>query len=302
MIHPVMEIDSRSSSFSPSKVRGPSGLRHKPMMNTMKRARSPESAQLLEEDRPSKRCASGLFVDASVRPGSLSAAGSRQPSEDWVQQAGGLKLDSPIFPLGAQFMTTGMPHQRFGEANTAQTDSDIDMSMDDANGISTGHLNSEQFQSQTLNLPSYLYPATLGPSTLARELQISNPSPSYGAPFSHTFSTSQNATTTPLKNVLPSISPSLPSLQLMEHHIVNESRPHPLHAELFVPSPGSIQLPTSPSSEATPMPISPQPSFISASSFVKTDETKKRVVKFGPRTNCPMCKQGVPHFAHYDYE
>lgn len=79
--------------------------------------------------------------------------------------------------------------------------------------------------------------------------------------------------------------------------------PHPLSAQSYVPSP-ETSLSSTFSSGPTPMPISPHGSFTITESAAsqKHDETKRRVVKFGPRTNCPMCKQGVPHFAHYDYE
>ncbi|KAF8061580.1 hypothetical protein FPV67DRAFT_1509477 [Lyophyllum atratum] len=86
-----MEVDLHSPSFR--------ALRS--FSSSTKRARSPETSF----DRPSKR--PSLAVDHS-RPESFSyanssgnaspASSSRFPSEDWVHQADGLTIDSPVIP------------------------------------------------------------------------------------------------------------------------------------------------------------------------------------------------------------
>jgi len=66
-----------------------------------KRARSPDSPS----ERPAKRLS--LAIGGSLNPSEnafhylgarSSASTSRHSSEDWVQQAGGLSIDSPLFP------------------------------------------------------------------------------------------------------------------------------------------------------------------------------------------------------------
>ncbi|KAJ7219139.1 hypothetical protein GGX14DRAFT_434766 [Mycena pura] len=63
-----------------------------------KRARSPDSPS----ERPIKRLslATGGPLTSSENTRSFpSASSSRHSSEDWVKQAGGLSIDSPLFPL-----------------------------------------------------------------------------------------------------------------------------------------------------------------------------------------------------------
>ncbi|KAF9069833.1 hypothetical protein BDP27DRAFT_1324676, partial [Rhodocollybia butyracea] len=88
----TMEIDMQSpSSLLPSYGHS----------NSTKRARSPDETN--SPSRPSKR---PTLAAVNVYPSSQtnhsfrntsSAGSSRQPSEDWVQQAGSLTIDSPLF-------------------------------------------------------------------------------------------------------------------------------------------------------------------------------------------------------------
>ncbi|KAJ4488038.1 hypothetical protein J3R30DRAFT_3695694 [Lentinula aciculospora] len=83
----MMEVDMQSPSSS---------LR--PTYGSMKRARSPDEPN--SSSRPSKRLT--LATDDEYHPqpiylkNSSSAGSSRQASEDWVQQAGSLTIDSPL--------------------------------------------------------------------------------------------------------------------------------------------------------------------------------------------------------------
>ncbi|KAJ3786181.1 hypothetical protein GGU10DRAFT_177624 [Lentinula aff. detonsa] len=85
----MMEVDMQSP---------PSSLR--PAYAPTKRARSPDETN--SPSRPSKRLT--LATDEEHHPtypiylrSSSSAGSSRQPSEDWVQQAGSLTIDSPLY-------------------------------------------------------------------------------------------------------------------------------------------------------------------------------------------------------------
>ncbi|GAW02332.1 hypothetical protein LENED_003982 [Lentinula edodes] len=84
----MMEVDMQSPSSS---------LR--PAYGSTKRARSPDETN--SPSRPSKRLT--LATEIEYNPSqpiylrsSSSAGSSRQPSEDWVQQAGSLTIDSPL--------------------------------------------------------------------------------------------------------------------------------------------------------------------------------------------------------------
>ncbi|KAJ3935235.1 MAG: hypothetical protein NXY57DRAFT_990807 [Lentinula lateritia] len=84
----MMEVDMQSPSSS---------LR--PAYGSSKRARSPDETN--SPSRPSKRLtlATGIEYNPSqpiYLRSSSSAGSSRQPSEDWVQQAGSLTIDSPL--------------------------------------------------------------------------------------------------------------------------------------------------------------------------------------------------------------
>lgn len=91
-------------------------------MTSGKRAHSPDDSH---GDRPVKRLllATG-DVNIGYRHSSTSFInGSRYPSEDWVQQAGGLTINSPIFPLTANHSPLQVP--------------DVEMSVDhDESGVS----------------------------------------------------------------------------------------------------------------------------------------------------------------------
>ncbi|KAJ7109236.1 hypothetical protein C8R44DRAFT_280445 [Mycena epipterygia] len=84
----MLEIEMQSPSFRTTRS------------VSAKRARSPDSPS----DRPAKRLS--LAIGGSLASsetalhylGRRSSASSRHSSEDWVQQAGGLTIDSPLFP------------------------------------------------------------------------------------------------------------------------------------------------------------------------------------------------------------
>ncbi|KAJ3854639.1 hypothetical protein EV368DRAFT_80370 [Lentinula lateritia] len=84
----MMEVDMQSASSS---------LR--PAYSSMKRARSPDETN--SPSRPSKRLTLATEIECNPSQpiylrSSSSAGSSRQPSEDWVQQAGSLSIDSPL--------------------------------------------------------------------------------------------------------------------------------------------------------------------------------------------------------------
>ncbi|TFK42971.1 hypothetical protein BDQ12DRAFT_677112 [Crucibulum laeve] len=94
-------------------------------VNAGKRARSPEAGSPLE--RPSKRLSLAMSSDvySTSSPGrfqSRSTNSSRYPSEDLVQQAGGLSIDSPIFSGSASSFER--PH------SIENLEEDVDMSME----------------------------------------------------------------------------------------------------------------------------------------------------------------------------
>ncbi|TFK27401.1 hypothetical protein FA15DRAFT_685924 [Coprinopsis marcescibilis] len=124
MLH--MDVD-----IHPSPSTGFRAFRQVPM-SSGKRARSPEVDNFYAAERPSKRllvATSGLRLVASDRAedspcsshGVPSRTTSRFPSEDWVKQAGGLSIESPMFH--------GSRSANSSSENVAHT-ADVDMVMD----------------------------------------------------------------------------------------------------------------------------------------------------------------------------
>ncbi|KAJ7582855.1 hypothetical protein C8J56DRAFT_831822 [Mycena floridula] len=62
-------------------------------ISNSKRARSPDDGPM---ERPTKRLVLAFGSATQSRRNSSSASSSRHTSEDWVQQAGGLTIDSPL--------------------------------------------------------------------------------------------------------------------------------------------------------------------------------------------------------------
>lgn len=118
---------------NPQSTRPPLRNLRQLAMASGKRAHSPDGSP---GDRPAKRLSLAIGdVSIGYRHFSTSSVnGSRYPSEDWVQQAGGLSINSPIFSLTAH--------------HTPVQVLDVEMSMDpDESGV------------QPLQTSSYLPPA-----------------------------------------------------------------------------------------------------------------------------------------------
>jgi len=118
---------------NPQSTRPPLRNLRQLAMASGKRAHSPDGSP---GDRPAKRLSLAIGdVSIGYRHFSTSSVnGSRYPSEDWVQQAGGLSINSPIFSLTAH--------------HTPVQVLDVEMSMDpDESGV------------QPLQTPLYPLPA-----------------------------------------------------------------------------------------------------------------------------------------------
>ncbi|KAF8959083.1 hypothetical protein BDZ97DRAFT_1839798, partial [Flammula alnicola] len=285
MIHMMENDSSHCSYFSPSFR----NLRHIPM-NPGKRARSPEGDEG-PGDRPLKRPSLAIGEFNRRHLSHSSANSSRQGSEDWVQRAGGLTIDSPIYQPSD-------PHKPFlpqeeqaalGSNSEGGEEGDVDMAMDsEENG---GMQDSpEEGRPQLAHLHTSLFNSHSDPGLQQQEQQQQYPPPQH-APHRHPYATRysekmQATAMPPLINVLPATP-------------VNTM--HPSHQQYHGGGGGGgLGYPT-PQRPSTPPSFSPVPMVISpANSYAQLASHSKRRVVFGPRANCEKCRLGVPgHFTHY---
>ncbi|KAJ7063165.1 hypothetical protein C8F01DRAFT_1131787 [Mycena amicta] len=82
----MLEIEMHSPSFRTTRS------------VSAKRARSPDSPSQRPAKRPSLAIGQGPPENTYFYDTRSSASSSRQSSEDWVKQAGGLSIESPLFP------------------------------------------------------------------------------------------------------------------------------------------------------------------------------------------------------------
>ncbi|KAJ3500863.1 hypothetical protein NLJ89_g9601 [Agrocybe chaxingu] len=250
-----------------------------------KRARSPESPG----DRPSHLSA-----------GASSTASSRHPSEDWVQQAGGLSIDSP------NFVTPGA----FPSATSVDGDFDMDMAVEEEQDASSGNMSMTMAEGPVPQLA----PLQTNGFVQSVQQQIQEPV----TPHRHHYGTRyaerlQASLGTPQINVVPA-TPVNPPLHQTQQQSPAQA---PAHAEMHVGQSGpdlfragNETRPSTPppsGSSPTPMAISPTVSFAQISSASMgmsmspaTPTAAKRRVMFGPRTGCEKCRMGIKHFTHYE--
>uniref|UniRef100_A0A8H7Y512 Uncharacterized protein n=1 Tax=Psilocybe cubensis TaxID=181762 RepID=A0A8H7Y512_PSICU len=270
-----MAVDHKLPSLRPSH-RG----FHKLGMNSSKRARSPEEGG---GDRPSKKptlAIGGITDRVNDRHLSVSStSSSRQPSEDWVQQTGGLSIDSPLYAAS--------DHDNSFASRSGQNIGDVDMVMDSEESNENVHTDLEKPQLSPLHIVSY---------PLSKpEQHIQDQHPSQQGPSSsprHQYSTRYaervfGPTVPPLINVVPAtpISVQHPS----QHRVDSSDNSSGLMFSLSQPS-------TPPPSDIAPMSVSPAASFAQLGSVM----SPKRRVVFGPRSNCEKCRAGERHFIHYE--
>lgn len=155
-------------------------------MTSGKRAHSPDGSP---GDRPAKRLllATG-DVDIGYRHFSTSFInGSRYPSEDWVQQAGGLTINGPIFPLTANHSSLQVP--------------DVEMSVDpDESGVLLPRTSSnlpppvvpQHQHTQLPNILDFRYSGKMQPV-----FDVVSPTPIFTVPLSKNESAEQHPSTQP---------------------------------------------------------------------------------------------------------
>ncbi|EAU88223.1 hypothetical protein CC1G_03895 [Coprinopsis cinerea okayama7 len=124
-------------------------------MTSAKRPRSPDAETAYPIDRPTKRLfvttsgySSGATDPTDRSPGGSSygapsAGTSRYPSEDWVKQAGGLSIDSPMF---RQSVSANSSYEHLGASG------DVDMAMDTEDSAVQSHANPLPVSTSTSSL------------------------------------------------------------------------------------------------------------------------------------------------------
>ncbi|PPQ81214.1 hypothetical protein CVT25_015738 [Psilocybe cyanescens] len=248
-------------------------------MNPGKRARSLEESG---SDRPSKKPTLSIANTTgrlSNRHLSVSSASSsRQPSEDWVQQTGGLTIDSPLYPVS--------DHNHSFTSHSEGNTGDIDMVMDSEESIN-GQGTLERPHLSPLRTTSY--------SLSKPELHLQQQLPSHHGvsnsprhPYGTRYAERMNgATIPPLINVVPATPVGVQHSS--QNRVDGSTSSSGLIYSLSQPS-------TPPPSDIAPMAISPVTTFAQLASPV----APKRRVVFGPRSNCEKCRAGERHFIHYE--
>ncbi|KAF8188393.1 hypothetical protein BJ912DRAFT_968753, partial [Pholiota molesta] len=262
MVHILDNSPSLPSSFPPylrSHYERP--------MNSSKRPRSPEAADGYE-DRPTKRPSLAVGEFNRRQLSHSSAASSRQGSEDWVQRAGGLTIDSPIY-------TPGDPHYPFlhqddgsvGERpDEGQGEGDVDMAMESEET----ETRMEESQERETVAPLSQQMTSLGSHSSTTQYQ-GEPHAVHRHPYPTRYSERKQSSMTPLINVVPA--PPVHMLNSHQQYHIGASNDN---SQLEYPKPDSASLAHH---FSCPMAISP------ASSFSQVISPTKRRVVFGPRAN-----------------
>ncbi|KAF8911070.1 hypothetical protein CPB84DRAFT_1842324 [Gymnopilus junonius] len=205
---------------------------------------------------------------------------SRYPSEDWVQQAGGLRIDSPLYPPSESYATP-------------PPDGDVDMAMDsDEHGTNeSDNLELEPVQMESSVTPHF--PQSHLP--IPQEIQQHQPGPPSTPRHSYATRYSERMQASAIINVVPAT--PLNSQQYVHHP------PEAQGVGAINPNPGlvfSASLPSTPPPPGPiPMAISPTNTFAQLAP-PSSQRTAKRRVVFGPRANCEKCRLGEKHFIHYE--
>ncbi|PPQ66457.1 hypothetical protein CVT26_011215 [Gymnopilus dilepis] len=277
----IFEEDSHP--FPSPHFRSP---RHIATMATGKRARSPESGS--PGDRPSKRLSLAV-TDVNrrtiYRKMSSTPSSSRHPSEDWVQQAGGLRIDSPVYPPSEPFITPPP-----GE--------DVEMVLD-SEDVAPAQINNVL---EIGELPAFLAGSS---SSFSHPQPPSVQEGQAGAPNTprHNYATRYSErmqAPTPLIPPHINVLPPTP----MNGHQLGEQPPQAqaIATPPILPDSGFVFAPTRPS---TPPPSSPVPMAISPTNSLSqlapsSPKMAKRRIVFGPRSNCDKCRRGEKHFIHFE--
>ncbi|CAA7265432.1 unnamed protein product [Cyclocybe aegerita] len=272
-----------------------------------KRPRSPESPG----DRPSKRPSLAAHIQQRsiagagagfrhLSAGASSTNSSRHPSEDWVQQAGGLSIDSP------NFVAPGV----FPSATSQAGDFDMDMAVEEEQDASSVNIG----MGMTEGPVSQLAPLQTNGFVQSVQQHIQEPA----TPHRHHYGTRyaerlQASLGPPQINVVPATPVNAPLHQTQQQNAAQAPGQPEIHAGQSGPDPFRVGSETRPStpppsdSSPTPMAISPTISFaqissasMSMSMSPATPTAAKRRVMFGPRTGCEKCRMGIKHFTHYE--
>lgn len=236
-----------------------------------KRRRSPDTSPCSLE-RHSKRIS--LAVDSELIPsptlpphalsGSNSASTSRFSSEDWVQQADGLTIDSPLSPSVASEAAHTNRQERMDDVMTMDSE---DMS---TYGPQYSAPRSHRPHIQITTTSSHHAPQQQYPSNNLQSSFLSAPSQLVYSLPPQTALQDQ----APIICVLPATPSDSPTM-LQDQN----SRPQ-------APSP------TARSSPISPMTVSPTNSPITS---------RKQRFTMGPRSDCEKCRMGVKgHWMHFD--
>ncbi|KAF9477372.1 hypothetical protein BDN70DRAFT_881275 [Pholiota conissans] len=272
MVHMMDNSPSLPSTFPPY-------LRsHCDRSMSSKRARSPETADGYG-DRPVKRPSLAVGEFNRRHLSRSSASSSRQGSEDWVQRAGGLAIDSPASTPGESHFPF-LPH----DDGVVGEEGDIDMVMD-----------SEENENRMVESQEHVgaYLPELQASSTSQRAEVSYQQQSHQyleslqTPHRHQYPTRyserKQSSMIPLIDVVPATPTPHSLLQHYQSGASNNGN------DLFLSDSASI------STSFSPMAVSPPTLFAQIGT-----PTKKRVV-FGPRANCEKCRLGVPgHFSHYE--
>jgi len=262
---------------SPSSFSRSFRSRHQISMNPGKRPRSPEGSSLA--DRPSKRpslAIGGISRCPDYRPPNLNLASSSSwgTSEDWVQQAGGLSIDSPIF----------RPPDRDNRfAQQAETHGgDVDMMDSEESSV-----NERLGRAQSAPLHFFLFSNPGPPEQMQQQPPTLVPqTPHRHQPGTRLAERSFANVNIPLVNVVPATSINQPEAPEVHASSVGRNSSEQVYSE--------PQSSTPPPTSLIPMAISP------TTSFTQIGSSRRRVM-FGPRANCDKCRLGAPgHFAHYE--
>ncbi|XP_006458502.1 hypothetical protein AGABI2DRAFT_115532 [Agaricus bisporus var. bisporus H97] len=241
--------------------------------SSVKRARSPDSS--IFEDRPSKRIHYAA-LDVQRRLGDYSTGSSRQSSEDWVQQARSLSIDSPLY--SAHFISE--------EAAKVERIEDDEHMMSVSNSQSSREFDKSQLPLlQSSGYPAF--PSAQQVPDMDMPCGLDGPSVPYinvNSVEDHSLQASVKQDQRFPQQTLPERDPIMGTSinavppTLMEHLGVQAC----LHS-------GSMSASNSDTSTQTDVPPS------------KLATPKKQRFMMGPRADCMKCRMGVKgHFVHLD--
>ncbi|KAF8652728.1 hypothetical protein AX16_004227 [Volvariella volvacea WC 439] len=249
---------------------------HCAMRTRSKRTRSPDIEA--SPNRPLKRISlttEDTFFPRLTSPrscNSRSANSSRHPSEDWVQQTGGLSIDSPVYPTHHDMQDLGKTSGIEDSLPTRLMDEDMNMEPDESPGLGPAPISSPSHDASV-------------PGTSNSYKRHTHPQdPSIPTPL-----TQQYHPLNPLIHLAP-----MPLDQHMSGPNINVTPPTPSSRPMTALPEQDRQPSTS------PMILSPSPSeYLTVPSI--NNQSKRQKFSMGPRADCEKCRLGVKgHWAHLD--